>query len=60
MQERLALARRLLSAPAYATRPIGAIALEAGFGDLSYFNRSFRRRYGATPSELRGAGPAAN
>lgn len=36
---------------------ISAIAFEAGFGDLSYFNRSFRRRYGMTPSEVqRGAG----
>jgi AraC-like DNA-binding protein len=25
----------------------------AAFGDLSYFNRSFRRRYGLTPSEVR-------
>ena len=58
LQERLALARRLLAAPGNATRPISAIALEAGFGDLSYFNRSFRRRYGATPSEIRGANPA--
>src|SRR5579885_1054649 len=28
-------------------------ALEAGFGDLSYFNRMFRRRYGLTPGESR-------
>jgi AraC-like DNA-binding protein len=24
-----------------------------GFGDLSYFNRTFRRRYGMTPTEAR-------
>jgi len=24
--------------------------MEAGFNDLSYFNRAFRRRYGASPS----------
>jgi AraC-like DNA-binding protein len=24
-----------------------------GFGDLSYFNRTFRRRYAATPSDIR-------
>ena len=29
--------------------------MEAGFGDLSYFNRAFRRRYGTTPSEVRAA-----
>jgi AraC-like DNA-binding protein len=33
-----------------------AVALAAGFGDLSHFNRSFRRRYGATPSDVRAAG----
>ena len=32
---------------------ITAIACAAGFGDLSYFNRSFRRCYGASPSEVR-------
>jgi AraC-like DNA-binding protein len=28
-----------------------------GFGDLSYFNRAFRRRYDATPSEIRNTRP---
>jgi len=49
-----------LRAP-HAPRPAGArrisdIAYDAGFGDLSYFNRVFRRRYDATPSEIRNAG----
>lgn len=35
------------------TRPVSAIAFDVGFGDLSYFNRTFRRRYGCTPSQLR-------
>ena len=29
-----------------------AIAIDAGFADLSYFNRTFRRRYGTTPTEV--------
>lgn len=29
------------------------LAFWVGFGDLSYFNRAFRRRYGATPSDIR-------
>ena len=32
---------------------IRTIAFEAGFGDLFYFNHVFRRRYGATPSDIR-------
>ena len=33
------------------------IAMECGFGSLSYFNRSFRRRYGLTPTAYRAAAP---
>ena len=36
-----------------AERSIISVALDAGFQDLSYFNRTFRRRYGATPSDVR-------
>jgi AraC-like DNA-binding protein len=32
---------------------IAEIAYEAGFQDLSHFNRAFRGRYGCTPSEIR-------
>jgi AraC-like DNA-binding protein len=32
---------------------ISTIAFAAGFNDLSYFNRVFRRRFGMTPSEVR-------
>jgi AraC-like DNA-binding protein len=52
---RLTRAHRMLVDPLYADRSISAIAYEAGFGDLSYFNRTFRRRYGATPSDIRRA-----
>lgn len=30
------------------------IAMAAGFSDVSHFNRLFRRRYGVTPSDVRG------
>ena len=53
--ERLTRAHRLLTSPLHAGRPIGAIAYDVGFNDLSYFNRTFRRRYGATPSDVRDA-----
>ena len=50
---RLALARRLLADPRQDGRTITEIAFEAGFGDLSYFNRVFRRRFGMTPRSAR-------
>jgi AraC-like DNA-binding protein len=34
-------------------RSIGSLALESGFGDVSYFNRVFRRRFGRRPRDLR-------
>jgi AraC-like DNA-binding protein len=51
--QRLTLANQMLTSPRYAGWTISAIALAAGFGDLSYFNRKFRQRYGATPSDVR-------
>jgi AraC-like DNA-binding protein len=53
LEQRLLLAYRRLSAPGTRGQKISAIALDAGFGDLSYFNRSFRKRFGMTPSEWR-------
>ena len=52
----LTLARQLLSNPQLAGRTISSIAGAAGFGDLSYFNRTFRRRYSVTPSDVRSGG----
>lgn len=49
---RLDHAHRLLVHPG-APRTIATIAYACGFGDLSYFNRTFRQRFGMTPSELR-------
>ena len=53
LEQRLARARHLLSNPLLAERAISTIAYETGFGDLSHFNRAFRRRYGETPSDVR-------
>jgi AraC-like DNA-binding protein len=51
--QRLARAYCLLRNPLHSSRAISTIAFELGFNDLSYFNRTFRRRYNATPSEIR-------
>ena len=53
LDQRLARAHHMLANPLLAERTISAIAYDAGFGDLSHFNRSFRRRFGKTPSEAR-------
>jgi AraC-like DNA-binding protein len=60
LAQRLAFAHRLLSAPHRRSMKISAIAFDAGFGDLSYFNRTFRRRYGVSPSDVRETAKAAN
>ena len=51
--QRLARAHRLVTDPRLAGRTLTAIAFDVGFSDLSYFNRAFRRRFGATPSDVR-------
>jgi AraC-like DNA-binding protein len=53
LAERLARAKHMLVDARLDRQTIAAVAYAAGFGDLSHFNRAFRRRYGATPSELR-------
>lgn len=53
LDQRLALAYRRLRHPRLAARTISSIASDAGLGDLSYFNRTFRRRYSITPSDAR-------
>jgi AraC-like DNA-binding protein len=55
LARRLVRAHRMLTERRSAERSIAWIAFEAGFGDLSYFNRTFKRRYGAPPSEIRNA-----
>jgi AraC-like DNA-binding protein len=53
LAQRLAKARDMLTDRRYDRLSITEIAYEAGFSDLSYFNRSFRRAHGATPSDIR-------
>jgi AraC-like DNA-binding protein len=53
--QRLMHAHRMLTDPRFAAHSISDIAYNAGFGDLSYFNRTFRQRYDATPSDARAA-----
>lgn len=53
LEQRLALAHRLLSDPRRAGEKIASVAFTAGFGDVSYFYRAFRRRYGLLPTDVR-------
>lgn len=53
LDHRLATAYRILFDARYRRRPVSEIAYDVGFGDLSYFNRSFRRRFGETPTAIR-------
>jgi len=53
LSQRLSRAHRMLTESQHTQNPVGSIAYDAGFGDLSYFNRSFKRRYGATPRDIR-------
>ncbi|BCH21040.1 helix-turn-helix transcriptional regulator [Mesorhizobium sp. L-8-3] len=53
LERRLELALDLLRQAEPRDSRMSAIAYEAGFCDLSHFNRCFRRRYGTTPSEIR-------
>jgi AraC-like DNA-binding protein len=55
ISERLARAHHMLCDPRQTGRSISALAYAAGFSDLSYFNRAFRRCYGTTPSDVRAA-----
>ena len=55
LARRLVRAHRMLTDRRWADRSIASIAFDAGFGDLSYFNRTFKRFYGAPPSEIRRA-----
>ncbi len=53
LERRLQKAATLLRDPRWRQRKIADIAAAAGFNDLSYFNRTFRRHYDATPAAMR-------
>lgn len=53
LEKRLGKAMELLRDPRLPDRKISAVAIEAGFADLSHFNRAFRRHFGDTPSGVR-------
>ncbi|HVU19233.1 MAG TPA: helix-turn-helix transcriptional regulator [Rhizomicrobium sp.] len=53
LAERLKRVRAALLDPKQSERSVSEIALACGFGDVSYFNRAFRRCYGSSPSEVR-------
>jgi AraC-like DNA-binding protein len=56
LEERLKRAYQLLIDPAESGKSVGEVAAEVGFGDLSTFHRTFRRRFGDTPRTIRQAG----
>ena len=53
LAERLAHAHRMLRDAAHAGRAISTIAFDCGFQHISYFNRVFRARFAASPSDVR-------
>jgi transcriptional regulator GlxA family with amidase domain len=54
-ERRLQRAYAMLTDRRFAHLRIIDIALAVGFGDISHFNRMFRRRFGDSPSGVRGA-----
>jgi AraC-like DNA-binding protein len=55
LELRLARVLALLDGSCGIARKVSDAAFAAGFNDLSYFYRCFRRRYGLTPTAARGA-----
>ncbi len=50
---RLERCRLRLLDPRFSQRPISTLAFDAGFNDLSGFNRAFKAKYGRSPRQLR-------
>jgi AraC-like DNA-binding protein len=53
LMHRLDRARALLTDPGLARLSVTDLSQAAGFGDVSHFNRCFRRRFGVTPTSVR-------
>lgn len=53
LEARLQAVRRALADPARMENTIADVAFECGFGDVSHFNRAFKRRFGCTPGAFR-------
>jgi AraC-like DNA-binding protein len=53
LEQRLKRIYTLLANSKLRSVGVSALALDCGFGDISDFNRRFRQRFGASPSEIR-------
>jgi AraC-like DNA-binding protein len=53
LELRLQKARTMLASPPHDRLRVSEIAYASGFNDISYFNRCFRRRFGASPLQYR-------
>jgi AraC-like DNA-binding protein len=58
--QRLAYVHRLLSDPRRVGEKVASLAFDAGFNDVSYFYRVFRRRYGVLPTDVRAQATRVN
>lgn len=53
LNARLECAKEMLSDPGLGHINVASIALECGFGDISWFHHTFRRRFKLTPADMR-------
>jgi AraC-like DNA-binding protein len=58
LELRLNAVHRLLDDGRHAARSISELAFDCGFGDMSHFNHAFRRRFNASPTQVRRAAQA--
>jgi AraC-like DNA-binding protein len=58
LEKRLQRASMMLADPRHDRLKIIDVATACGFNEVSHFNRQFRRRFGASPTQYRGGGRA--